>query len=168
MGKFILILYTLIVAPFKLVVYTKHLSKHTYLYCIVLEKYIFPVQLCFVGPPCYCIDCTATTVPPSTATHLICAEGFNSSNGSCYPSCRHWNQDGPAWATATTVILLLSASLAVLSSIVLFVVSFIRYRSMYVLTHMTHPSTCMRSVLLQVQISLHLPCLYDIGILCCW
>ena len=70
------------------------------------------------------------TFLPTKVPHITCAEGFNSTNGTCYPSCE-WSQNGRAYAVTLRVILLLSALLAVLASLTLFVVSFIRYKNMY-------------------------------------
>ena len=58
-----------------------------------------------------------------------CAKGFKLINGSCLPLC-DWNQITDPWLTILNVIQLLSALLAVISSLVFFVVSAVRYRSM--------------------------------------
>ena len=58
-----------------------------------------------------------------------CDEGFELINGLCLPSC-DWKQITDPWLTILSVIQLLSALLAVISSLVFFVVSGVRYRSM--------------------------------------
>ena len=72
-------------------------------------------------------DCNKSKAVFPTVTS--CAEGFALSNGSCFPTC-DWKQIAEPWLTILNVIQLFSALLAVISSLVLFMVSVIRYRSM--------------------------------------
>ena len=71
------------------------------------------------------------TVEPTTTLNITCAEGFYISNGTCLPSCHSWNQNGEAYTTLLFVMQLLSSLLAVVASSTLYVVSFFRYKSMY-------------------------------------
>ena len=78
---------------------------------------------------------TATVKPvqPTMDPNITCAEGFYISNDTCFPSCYNWKQIDEAYTVLLFVMQLLSSLVIVVSSFILFVVSFLRRKSMYVL-----------------------------------
>ena len=75
--------------------------------------------------------------PVNTTTDFNCSEGFEKVEEDREPVCRAlcngWNQVGDEWTTVITMVQALSISLAVLSSIAVYIVSCVRRKAMCVL-----------------------------------